>query len=66
VQVMEEIWVDLSNPQSGFTPPGWHRQILEERKKGIQNGTQRFTDWDPAYNPAKSPLVSPGTLPGVS
>jgi hypothetical protein len=48
VQVMEEIWADLSGPESGFTPPDWHRQVLEDRKKGILNGSQRFTDWETA------------------
>jgi hypothetical protein len=48
VQVMEEIWADLSDPESGFTPPDWHRQVLEERTKGILNGGQQFTDWETA------------------
>ena len=48
IRVMEEIWADLSEPDSGFVPPDWHRVILEERKKGILDGSQQFTDWEKA------------------
>lgn len=48
LRVMEEIWADLSNPNSGFVPPDWHREVLEERKKGILDGNQKFTDWEKA------------------
>jgi hypothetical protein len=48
VRVMEEIWADLSDASSGFAPPDWHREILEERQKGIRDGTQKFTDWETA------------------
>jgi hypothetical protein len=48
IRMMEEIWADLSDPNSGFVPPDWHQGVLEERKKGILKGSQRFTDWEKA------------------
>jgi len=48
VRAMEEIWADLSSPESGFAPPGWHGDVLAERKKGILDGSQQFTDWETA------------------
>jgi hypothetical protein len=48
VRAMEEIWADLSSPESSFTPPDWHGDVLAERKKGIMDGSQRFTDWEAA------------------
>jgi hypothetical protein len=48
MQAMEEIWADLSASESGFVPPDWHGDILAERQKGIQNGSQQFTDWEVA------------------
>lgn len=48
IRVMEEIWADLSGSDSGFAPPKWHREILEERRKGVLEGRQKFTDWEKA------------------
>lgn len=48
VRVMEEIWADLSDPDSDFAPRDWHGEVLEERRKGILNGSQQFTDWQAA------------------
>ena len=48
VRAMEEIWADLSSSESGFAPPDWHGDVLAERQKGIQDGSQRFTDWEAA------------------
>jgi hypothetical protein len=45
LQTMEAIWADLSNQDSGYTPPLWHDEILKERKKRIENGDIGFTDW---------------------
>ncbi len=48
VQMMEEIWTDLSSSGSDFVPPDWHGDVLAERKKGILDGSQQFTDWEAA------------------
>jgi hypothetical protein len=48
IRVMDEIWADLSAPNSDFVPPDWHQEVLEERKKGIASGSQQFTDWEKA------------------
>ena len=46
LQTMEAIWADLSNRDSGYTPPNWHNEILKERQKRIDSGDIGFTDWE--------------------
>lgn len=48
LRAMEEIWADLSGSEAGFVPPDWHGDVLAERKQGIQDGSQQFTDWEAA------------------
>ena len=48
LQVMETLWADLSKQKSGYTPPDWHGEILEERKKRVKNEDISFTDWEVA------------------
>jgi hypothetical protein len=48
LQAMEDIWTDLSNQDSGYTPPQWHDEILKERQKRIDSGDISFTDWEVA------------------
>lgn len=53
LQVMEEIWSDISAPASGYSPPDWHGDILKERKKRIDAGEIGFTDWETAKEDIK-------------
>ena len=40
--LMEEIWDTLSHNESDIDSPVWHEEILDERKKLIQNGKTKF------------------------
>ena len=42
LQAMEALWDSLLDEESEIESPGWHQDILEERKKKIENGTAEF------------------------
>jgi len=42
LQTMEAIWDSLIDEESEIESPGWHRDILEERKRKIENGQAEF------------------------
>jgi len=48
IGVMEEIWTDLSSPESVYSPPDWHGKVLEERRQLADSGDIKFTDWETA------------------
>jgi hypothetical protein len=48
IEIMEEIWTDLSSVNTGYSPPDWHERILEERTRLAGSGEVGFTDWETA------------------
>jgi putative addiction module component (TIGR02574 family) len=42
LQAMEALWDSLIDEESEIESPGWHRDILEERKIKIENGQTEF------------------------
>jgi len=42
LQAMEALWDSLMNEESEIASPQWHRDILEERKKKIEDGKAEF------------------------
>jgi hypothetical protein len=46
--VMESIWEDLARPPEAIESPAWHKDILDERRQRLAEGTTRFTDWETA------------------
>jgi len=42
LQTMEALWDSLIDEESEIESPGWHRDILEERKRKIENGQAEF------------------------
>jgi Putative addiction module component len=42
IVLMEEIWDTLSYDEAKIDSPTWHKEILDERKKLIQNGKTKF------------------------
>ena len=42
LQTMETIWDSLIHDSSGMDSPEWHRDVLAERKKKIEEGTAEF------------------------
>ncbi len=42
LQVMEELWSDLCCNQDHIPVPQWHKDILDEREKLINEGRVKF------------------------
>jgi hypothetical protein len=45
---MEALWEDLSRSPEAIESPEWHREILDERRQRVADGTSRFEDWETA------------------
>ncbi|ODS33119.1 MAG: hypothetical protein SCARUB_01743 [Candidatus Scalindua rubra] len=48
IRTMETIWDDLCKKAESIPSPSWHKDILEEREKAIENGKEEFIDWSEA------------------
>lgn len=48
IRTMETIWEDLSKNAESMPFPSWHKDILDEREKAIEDGKEQFIDWDEA------------------
>ena len=46
--VMESLWEDLSRSPHAFESPEWHKEILDQRRQKIAEGSARFVDWEAA------------------
>ncbi len=42
LQTMEALWDSLCQEENDIESPKWHRGILDERKKKIENGETKF------------------------
>ena len=42
LQAMEALWDSLIDEESEIESPQWHQDILEERKRKIENGKAEF------------------------
>ena len=45
---MEALWEDLSRTPEAVESPEWHRDILDERRQRVAEGTAHFEDWETA------------------
>ena len=48
IQVMESIWDDLCGTAGSLLSPGWHGNVLADRKAAIVAGEDEFIDWETA------------------
>ena len=48
LRIMEELWDDLRGRAEGVPMPQWHKDLLDERERLIENGEAQFEDWDAA------------------
>ncbi len=46
LQVMEELWVDLTRNENEYPSPGWHKDVLELREKRVLEGKEEYQDWE--------------------
>ena len=43
---MEALWEDLSRTPEAIESPEWHKEILDDRRQGVADGTTQFEDWE--------------------
>jgi len=55
---MEALWADLSR-KDAVPVPQWHKGILDERQRLIDEGKAEFIDWETAKRQIRE-RVSPG------
>lgn len=45
---MESLWDDLCRLRPPMEPPAWHRNILDQRERNLQAGSDALLDWEDA------------------
>ena len=48
LQVMEDLWADLTRNEQEFESPAWHEPILKEREDRLRAGEETPIDWEVA------------------
>lgn len=44
--VMEALWDDLSRSPETIESAEWHKDILDERRHRVADGSAKFEDWE--------------------
>ncbi|WP_390173910.1 addiction module protein [Rhodopirellula islandica] len=45
IAALQLIWDRLSSVPGGTEPPGWHGDVLAERRASLEDGTAKLVDW---------------------
>jgi putative addiction module component (TIGR02574 family) len=48
IQVMEEIWQDLTLSSEDFESPAWHEAELRNREERVKEGKEAYIPWEEA------------------
>ncbi len=48
IAVMEKLWDDLCRDSEAIPSPKWHKEVLEARKKEVNEGKAKFSSFDQA------------------
>ncbi len=48
LEAMKSIWDDLCSRAGGVTSSAWHGDILSERQTLVDQGEEKFEDWEEA------------------
>lgn len=48
LRVMEALWDDLCQHEEDVPVPLWHKELLEERERMVEEGKAQFLDWETA------------------
>jgi putative addiction module component (TIGR02574 family) len=46
LQIMEVLWEDLRARAEQVPVPPWHKELLDERRKAVEDGREAVFDWD--------------------
>lgn len=56
LEAMELLWADLSKRSADLPSPGWHKEVLEERRRLVAEGKLKFFDWEIALGDLRKEL----------
>jgi hypothetical protein len=45
---MEALWADLARNPENVPVPQWHKDLLDERERAVEEGSAKFMDWETA------------------
>ena len=48
LRLMEALWDELCRREEEIPVPEWHKVVLEERERQIEEGKATFIDWETA------------------
>lgn len=46
LELLEAVWSELSSDPDTIDVPQWHKDILDERQLGQENGFMKVMDWE--------------------
>jgi len=46
--LLEAVWSELAIDADSVEVPQWHKDILDERERAVEQGTSKMIDWDAA------------------
>jgi putative addiction module component (TIGR02574 family) len=46
LQIMEAIWEEMRIQAERVPVPQWHKELLDERRKAVEEGREAILDWD--------------------
>ncbi len=46
LRIMEAIWEDLRHNADQVSVPQWHRDLLDARRKSVEENREEILDWD--------------------
>jgi putative addiction module component (TIGR02574 family) len=48
LMMMEALWDSIATDEEQLDVPQWHKDVLDEREKLVQDGRAKFIDWEAA------------------
>jgi hypothetical protein len=56
LDAMESLWEDLVRTPEAIESPAWHKEVLDERLRNLQDGKSQFVDWETAKEALRKKL----------
>ncbi len=48
--LLETVWSEVSAEPDKIEVPQWHRELLDERERALDSGSERVFEWDEAWS----------------
>ena len=46
LELLETVWSELSSDPDTIDVPQWHKDILDERQRAMEQGSMKAIDWE--------------------